>query len=71
MFRMLAAALLAVVATAAAARLIIGHYPHEGPFVSISATHGIHVGDLAIMAVWALLLWAAWRWVRKARPTEG
>jgi hypothetical protein len=55
MFRW-AGALLAVAALSVFAVLLLtGDYIREGPvLVTLSATHGIHRGDLGVVAVWAL-----------------
>ncbi|QXG74634.1 hypothetical protein KUM42_12125 [Modestobacter sp. L9-4] len=55
MFRW-AGALLAVGALSVFAVLLLtGDYIREGPvLVTLSATHGIHRGDLGVVAVWAL-----------------
>ncbi|MFD1720117.1 hypothetical protein [Amnibacterium endophyticum] len=39
-------------------------YPHEGPWVEISPRHGIHVGDVIIVLLWAAATWAM---LRRAR----
>jgi hypothetical protein len=51
-----AGALLAVAALSVFAVLLLtGDYIREGPvLVTLSATHGIHRGDLGVVAVWAL-----------------
>jgi hypothetical protein len=55
MFRW-AGALLAVAALSVFAVLLLtGDYIREGPvLVTLTATHGIHRGDLGVVAVWAL-----------------
>ena len=51
------------------AALIIGHYPDEGPYVSLTATHGIHAGDVVLLVLWAVVVGGLWRWTR--RPVRG
>jgi hypothetical protein len=71
MDRRLLAAALALVATGWAVWLVAGHthYPHEGPFLSLTATHGVHVGDVVILSVWALLMWRLHRMAFRRRST--
>jgi hypothetical protein len=51
--------------TAFIVALIVADYPDEGPIlVAFSDTHGIHVGDLVLVAVWVMMtagLVAIWR----------
>ena len=55
MLRWAAAALTAAVMTGFAVLLLAGRYVREGPvLVTFSETHGLHRGDVGIMAAWAL-----------------
>lgn len=43
-----------------AAVLVPGQVPWSGPvLLSLTATHGVHLGDLAVVALWLLVLAAA------------
>jgi hypothetical protein len=43
----------ALVITALAVALVAGHGPWAGPLiVTLSSSHGIHAGDLPVMAGW-------------------
>jgi len=70
MVRVVAAVVIAAAITWAAVRLILGHYPDEGPYAPVTATHGIHVGDVVILVVWAASLWMLWLWIRRGRRNK-
>ncbi|OMQ15222.1 hypothetical protein A7K94_0211060 [Modestobacter sp. VKM Ac-2676] len=55
--RWAAAALVAAVLTGFAFLLVTGSYRKEGPVVlALSANHGLHLGDLFVLAGWAVSL---------------
>lgn len=57
MFRRLTAAVVAVVVTGFAYLLLTGRYPNDGPvLVSLTATHGLHAGDLVVVAGWLVAM---------------
>lgn len=56
--------LLAIVVTGLAATLLVGRRPGVGRILfSVSDTHGVHVGDIPVLVLWAIglvctaLLW--------------
>ena len=54
MLRRLSALLIAAVLSAFAVLLLTGQYTNEGPVVlSLTATHGVHAGDLFVVLGWA------------------
>jgi hypothetical protein len=55
MLRWVGALLTAAVLSGFAVLLLTGEYVREGPvLVTLTATHGIHRGDVGIAAFWAL-----------------
>ncbi|GAB4082291.1 hypothetical protein GCU67_09935 [Modestobacter muralis] len=55
MFRWTGALLTTAVLSGFAVLLLTGDYLREGPvLLTLSATHGIHRGDLGIVAAWVL-----------------
>ena len=55
MLRWLCAAVVGVVVTGFAFLLITGHYLEEGPvLVSVVEDHGLHSGDVFVIAGWAV-----------------
>ncbi|WP_041794876.1 hypothetical protein [Modestobacter italicus] len=55
MFRWVGVLLTAAVMSAFAVLLLTGDYIREGPvLVTLSETHGIHRGDVGIVAFWTL-----------------
>ena len=59
-------ALGAALLTAVLIALIGGHEPWSGPTLfGISSGHGVHLGDLPLVALWAAgLSWCVRRWRR-------
>ena len=52
--------------TGLATGLVAGHHPWDGPeLLGITETHGVNLGDLAVVAVWvAGTAYSVWRWGR-------
>jgi len=57
MLRWLAALTTALVLTGFAVLLLTGEYENEGPVVaSVTSTHGLHEGDLFVLAGWLVAM---------------
>jgi hypothetical protein len=70
--RWLAAAVSAGVLTVFAVLLVTGHYLDEGPVVLVvTASHGVHEGDLYVLAGWALGMIALLCCALTASPRRG
>lgn len=55
MLRWVSAAVTALVLSAFTVLLVTGHYAEEGPtLASVSDSHGVHRGDLYVLAGWAV-----------------
>ena len=55
MLRWLCASVVAAVVSGFAVLLVTGRYVKDGPVVaSVSSSHGIHEGDVFVLAGWAL-----------------
>ena len=61
------AVLLAIVLTVLTVVAVVGHHdPLEGPVIfGLSETHGVHVGDLLVVAAWAVGVACCWRLWRR------
>jgi hypothetical protein len=58
-FRWLCALVAGAVVSGFAALLVTGEYANEGPtLLSVSSSHGLHVGDLFVLAGWAVAVLA-------------
>lgn len=68
--RVVAVAASAVLGLFGAYLILSDVYPHEGPSVALTRNHGIHVGDLIIIAFWAIVTLLLWRWSRGGRHGE-
>ena len=59
----------AAVVSGFAVLLLTGDYIREGPVVlTLSAAHGIHRGDIGIVAAWALAMMGLATCLRRPRP---
>ncbi|WP_136697235.1 hypothetical protein [Geodermatophilus dictyosporus] len=57
MFRVLCAAVASAVLSGFAFLLVTGQYTNDGPVVlHLSATHGLHLGDLFVVTGWAVAM---------------
>ncbi len=66
MVRWLCACLVAAALTGFAVLLLAARYPKAGPVLfALSPEHGIHLGDVVVVAVWALSLCALAGLVRR------
>jgi hypothetical protein len=69
--RWLCAGVVAVALTLFALLLVTGNYTEEGPVVvRFSQAHGVHVGDLVVLAVWAVALAALVRLTTSGRTAS-
>jgi hypothetical protein len=69
--RWLCAGVVAATLTGFALLLVTGRYVEEGPvLVRFSQTHGVHVGDLVVLAVWAFALVALVRLTASGRTAS-
>ncbi|WP_346621221.1 hypothetical protein [Blastococcus montanus] len=74
MVRRLCALVVAAVVSGFALLLITGDYENDGPvLVAVGGGHGVHAGDLFVLAGWAAAVTALWALVAlpARRPGRG
>ncbi|MPQ98572.1 hypothetical protein GB931_11710 [Modestobacter sp. I12A-02628] len=71
MLRWASAVVLAAVVSGFAVLLVTGEYLEDGPVVTrLSWNHGVHLGDLFVLAGWAVAMLAVLHLLRLTRPAD-
>ncbi|WP_139173468.1 hypothetical protein [Geodermatophilus telluris] len=71
MLRWVCVAVAGVVLSGSALLLVAGHHTYDGPvLLQVSATHGLHVGDLFVVAGWAVAMTVLGLLARPRRPVS-